>query len=190
MNLWVRLLLSLLASPFRARLAPPFDVSRLTFRVLPNDLDVNFHMNNGRYLTIMDLGRFDLMVRMGLWKHARKFGWMPILSAANVVFRKELLPFQKYELESRLLWWSGTHVLMEHRFMISTADGKRDLAAKAIMHGGFYQRSKRRFVPVDEMMSAMGVDVDPPEMTAEIEAVLALVKVTRHSGKPSQPVDL
>src|SRR3712207_8312043 len=28
-------------------------------RVLPNDLDAHFHMNNGRYLTLMDLGRSE-----------------------------------------------------------------------------------------------------------------------------------
>ena len=32
-------------------------------RVWPNDLDTNAHMNNGRYLTLMDLGRFDLMTQ-------------------------------------------------------------------------------------------------------------------------------
>mgnify|MGYP003290859366 CR=1 FL=1 len=35
------------------------DDSRVCFRVLPNDCDVNLHMNNGRYWTIMDLGRAD-----------------------------------------------------------------------------------------------------------------------------------
>ena len=35
-------------------------------RVWPNDLDTNAHMNNGRYLTLMDLGRFDLMTQCGL----------------------------------------------------------------------------------------------------------------------------
>ena len=54
MNLWLRLFLYFLRAPFRKKLQPPFDVSRLAFRVLPNDLDVNLHMNNGRYLTCVD----------------------------------------------------------------------------------------------------------------------------------------
>ena len=29
--------------------------SVLSFRVMPGDLDVNLHMNNGRYLTLMDM---------------------------------------------------------------------------------------------------------------------------------------
>jgi hypothetical protein len=39
--------------------------SAVGFRVLPGDLDVNVHLNNGRYLALMDLGRFDLLIRAG-----------------------------------------------------------------------------------------------------------------------------
>jgi hypothetical protein len=56
MNLWLRLFWLALALLWRRKLDPRHDVSRLTFRVLPTDLDLNGHMNNGRYLTIMDLG--------------------------------------------------------------------------------------------------------------------------------------
>jgi len=45
----------------------PHEVGRLTFRVLPTDLDVLGHMNNGVYLSIMDLGRMDLLQRSGVW---------------------------------------------------------------------------------------------------------------------------
>ena len=113
MNLWFRIFIYLLGAPFRARLAAPFDVSRLTFYVLPNDLDVNLHMNNGRYLTIMDIGRFDLLMRMGLAREARRRKWMPVLSAAKVRFRRELRLFQKFTLESRILWWAKTQFVME-----------------------------------------------------------------------------
>ena len=38
-----------------------WDVGRIRLRVLPTDLDVLGHMNNGVYLSIFDLGRFDLL---------------------------------------------------------------------------------------------------------------------------------
>ena len=69
MNLWFRSLIVLFTVFFRRSL-DPLDESVLKFRVWPTDLDVNFHMNNGRYLTIMDLGRVDLMLRTGLGKMA------------------------------------------------------------------------------------------------------------------------
>lgn len=43
----------------------PLDTSVLKMRTWPGDLDINFHMNNGRYLTLMDLGRFNLTIRSG-----------------------------------------------------------------------------------------------------------------------------
>ena len=55
----VRLAKTLVTAPFRSRLRPT-DASTVHFLVWPNDLDMNRHMNNGRYLTLMDLGRFDL----------------------------------------------------------------------------------------------------------------------------------
>lgn len=65
MNLYLRRLWLLVQLPFvrRAGLLAP---SRLTLRVWPTDCDLNFHMNNGRYLTFMDLGRVHLLAQMGL----------------------------------------------------------------------------------------------------------------------------
>ena len=50
MNLILRMLAVLLASYFKPRLPVEKPVNSLSLRVLPNDLDINLHMNNGRYL--------------------------------------------------------------------------------------------------------------------------------------------
>jgi thioesterase superfamily protein len=63
-----RVLLRLLGSS--APPMPPFGEARLRFRILPHDLDLNFHVNNARYLSFMDLGRVDLMGRLGLFRFA------------------------------------------------------------------------------------------------------------------------
>ena len=66
MNLWLRVLWVWLRAKFGAKLGMPSGTSCVELIVLPNDLDTNLHMNNGRYLTLMDLGRLDLFVRSGL----------------------------------------------------------------------------------------------------------------------------
>lgn len=182
MNLWLRILIYLLGAPFRARLAPPFDVSRLDMRVWPNDLDVNLHMNNGRYLTIMDIGRFDLIMRMGLMREARRRKWMPVLSAAKVRFPRELRLFQKFRLETRILWWAKTHFVMEHRMIAQSPGGGDQIAAIALMLGGLYERANRRFVPVDELMQAIGVQAVSPPATPEIEAFLEAEQALKRSA--------
>ncbi len=182
MNLWLRILIYLLGAPFRARLEPPFGVSRLAMFVWPNDLDVNLHMNNGRYLTVMDIGRFDLMMRMGLMGEARKRKWMPVLSAAKVRFRRELRLFQIYTLETRIVWWKTTQFVMEHRIVIASGPHAGQLATVALMLGGLYERANRRFVPVEELMHAMSVKADAPEASPEVAAFLAAEQAIKRAA--------
>ncbi len=58
------------------------DVSRLEMRVLPTDIDLAGHMNNGFYLSVMDLGRFDLLIRSGVWPKLRRAGFAPVMANA------------------------------------------------------------------------------------------------------------
>ena len=182
MNLWLRLLIYLLGAPFRAALAPPFDVSRLSMRVWPNDLDVNLHMNNGRYLTVMDIGRLDLIMRMGLAREARRCRWMPVLSAAKIRFRRELRLFDKFTLETRILWWAKTQFVMEHRIIAVSGRNAGHVAAVAYMLGGLYERTGKRFVPVEELMRAMNVVAQSPDITPEIEAFLAAEQALKRTA--------
>ncbi|HKP74857.1 MAG TPA: acyl-CoA thioesterase [Longimicrobiaceae bacterium] len=115
MNLIFRLLYVALASFRRPRLGPR-DESVLHFRVLPTDLDLNFHMNNGRFLTIMDLGRVDLLIRLGVVGAMRRLRWRGVVASVTTRFQRPLSPFQRYELRTRLLCWDDRWFFMEHRF--------------------------------------------------------------------------
>ncbi|MGB8817535.1 MAG: thioesterase family protein, partial [Rhizobiaceae bacterium] len=82
MNLIFRMFLTLFFAKRASRLMP-LDMAHKPMRVLPNDLDVQMHMNNGRFLSIMDLGRLDLIVRLGFWKVARERGWYPVVGSVK-----------------------------------------------------------------------------------------------------------
>lgn len=170
MNLWFRLLLLMIQSLFRPTLAAPFGVSRLQFRVLPNDLDSNLHMTNGRYWNIFDLGRLDLILRMGLGRVALREKWAPIVGAGTIQFRRELKPFQRFTLETRLAGWVGTRVIMEQRVLL----GEEKIATRALLVTGIYDRRNRRFVGMPQMMAAIGAeDVPSPPLSQAAEALLA-----------------
>jgi len=101
MNLYLRLLLTL----FRAWRAPrlqPGDTLERTLRVLPNDLDVNGHMNNGRYLTIIDLMLVEYFVRTGFAAAMLRRGWRPMAGGSFISYRRALKPLQTYTLRFRL----------------------------------------------------------------------------------------
>ncbi|MCK5336119.1 MAG: thioesterase family protein [Gammaproteobacteria bacterium] len=94
----------------------PLDTSIITLHVLLNDLDLNWHMNNGRFLTIMDLGRMDLLKRTGTLDLAIKNKWMPIVGTATIDFQRPLKLWQKYELHSHIYGWDEKWIYLEQTF--------------------------------------------------------------------------
>jgi acyl-CoA thioesterase FadM len=131
MNLLFRLILVVL----RARRRPPLgplDESVIHSRVLPTDLDLNFHLNNGRYLTLMDLGRVDLMVRVGMVGELWRRRWNPVIGSVTVRFRRPLGLWRRFSIHTRLLCWDDRWVYLEQRF---TRGG--DEAARAVVKAAF-----------------------------------------------------
>jgi acyl-CoA thioesterase FadM len=171
-NLWLRLLWLLLSSGFRGKLAAPFEVSRLAFRVWPHDLDTSLHMNNGRYWTLMDLGRTDILLRMGLAKAVVRNGWTPVVSAGTIRFRRELRLGRAFMLETRILCWQDTTTVIEHRLVSDGRDGQPILHAVALVRVGLYDRKVRAFVPTSRLMQEIGVSEAPPPVPADVEAFL------------------
>jgi acyl-ACP thioesterase len=73
MNLFFRLFWIIWAGHRRSKVAI-LGPCETPFRVLPNDLDLLLHMNNGRYFSIMDAARVDMMVRSGFWQQIQRLG--------------------------------------------------------------------------------------------------------------------
>ncbi len=160
MNLYFRLLwllLCMLRLPQRAL----FDESRVAFRVMPNDCDINFHMNNGRYLSFMDLGRVHLMKQSRLLTAILRERWMPVLAAAEITFVLSLAPLQRFELATRLVSWDEKYFYLEQRF---EAGGR--LCAHAFVKGVFLKAG--RVVPYQEIVAAIGHREAPPAMPDEL----------------------
>ena len=160
MNLYLRLLKVLLGLPFLRRQGI-LDVSCLRFRAWPNDLDLNMHINNGRYLTFMDLGRVHLLAQMGLLGSVIRNAWQPILMAAEINFIRAIGPFQRFTLMSRLLTWDEKYFYIEQQFRRGDT-----LCAVATVRGLFLQRGRR--VSPGEVLAALKLDLVPPEMPAVV----------------------
>jgi acyl-CoA thioesterase FadM len=120
MNLWLRLVWALFSWRLRGP-ASIWDVGVRSFRVWPSDLDIFNHMNNGKYGSLMDLARLDLLLRSGTWQRLRKLKWYPVVVAETITFRKSLAPWQKFEIESRVAGWDAEGFLVDQRF---TVDGE------------------------------------------------------------------
>jgi acyl-CoA thioesterase FadM len=91
--------------------------TRVCLRVWPNDLDLNVHLNNGRYLAFADIGRMHWFVRTGVLKVARQQKAFPVIGDAIAKFRHDLRLFQSVEILTRLIGWDRKWGFIEHRFM-------------------------------------------------------------------------
>lgn len=148
MSLIFRMLYVLLLSRRRERLPVVGARSVLRLRVLPNDLDANFHMNNGRFLTICDLNRVDLFIRSGLAMLMKKEGWRPIIAEHTMKYRKPLKPFQRYQVVMEVERADERAFYMTHTFLV---DGQ--VAAEGTSVG--VVRGKGRVIPPAEVMDRL-----------------------------------
>ena len=146
---------------FRKRL-DPFDTSCLKFMVLPSDLDLNFHMNNGRYLALMDLGRFELMMRTGLFRKGITRRWVPVIADIKIRYRYSLRPFQHVELHTSMVGWDRKWFYLEQRFESQGRLMARALVKVAFIHAG-------RTLNASEVVSVMGVEQVPPPLADEYQ---------------------
>lgn len=183
MNLWIRLLWLLMTAHRRGQLDLPRDASILSFRVWLHDLDISLHMNNGRYLTLMDLGRLDVMVRSGLWREVLRQKWTPIASAVTIRFQRELRPFQKFRLDTRLLCWEAALVVMEQKFVVDGGPRDGQIAARALFKGGLYDRREKKFIEIAQLMAILGVSETSPPATPEVEAFLHADDQLKQAGR-------
>ena len=103
-------------------------------RVLPTDLDILGHMNNGVYLSIMDLGRMDLMIREGFWAKLRAQKMYPVMVSETITFRRSLHPWERFILETRVIGVDDKALFVEQRFVV---DG--EIAALAMTRARFLQ---------------------------------------------------
>ncbi|MES2669619.1 MAG: acyl-CoA thioesterase [Pseudomonadota bacterium] len=121
MNLYFRLLIALLRGFFKPKMAVTSTLIR-EMRVWPNDIDINMHMNNGRYMTITDLFMIELCLRAGILVPAMKMGWKPMLGGSLVVYKKQLATFDRYTAEFRICCWEENWTYFEFAFLNSAGE--------------------------------------------------------------------
>lgn len=142
----------------RGQTLPMNGLSRIRVRTLPTDIDFLRHMNNGRYLSLFDLGRWDLLVRTGMFAVMKKHGWYAVVAAETVTFRKSLSLWQAFDIESRMIGHDARSVYLEHRAVV---DG--EVYAQVIVRSRILRRTGGS-VPHEEVLAAMGATVELPEI--------------------------
>lgn len=154
MNLWLRLILMLL-TVWRRRRVSILEASSLRMTVMPNDLDFNGHVNNGRFLTLADVGRMDFVLRSGAARVAFRMRALPIVGDSLAKFRRDLKLFERFEIQTRLLGWDDKWTFMEHRFL------RHGRVLGVVVIRGLFKGPQGPIRP-DDFVVAMGLAAAPP----------------------------
>ncbi|MEM7347890.1 MAG: acyl-CoA thioesterase, partial [Chloroflexota bacterium] len=158
----LRLIIAFLRGYFGKKLDMSDTLVR-TLRVWPGDLDINRHLNNGRYTTIIDLFIIESFLRLDILFPAFKRGWRPMFGGTIITFRKPLAPFEKYEVHFRLNGWDKHWNYMQYEFR--KMDGT--LAATGYSKGAFV--SKQGLVPNSKVDKTLGIEREATELPLAVQ---------------------
>jgi len=158
MLLFFRFLLVVFTSFFRSRIEP-LGESVVHFTVLPHDCDLNIHLNAGRYLSFMDVARMDLIGRTGLMRRLMRKGWRPIMGGCEVLYRREIRPFERFRVRSRVTGWDEKWFYLEH--IVEKGEDTFCASAKART----LIRGQGRNIAPQEVLALVGAgDLQSPEL--------------------------
>ena len=142
------------------------DTVELSLRVLPNDLDANGHMNNARYLAVVDLGLVTLFICSGFLRLCLRRGWRPMGGGQLIHYRRGLNVFQRYTLRLAPVGWDEFWNYVRFDFV---RDG--ELCATGIMKGAAV--GPGGLVPTAEVYPALGHHEPSPTLPPDVQAWIA-----------------
>ncbi len=156
MLLIVRFILITLRSMLRKRIGP-LEESVVRFTAWPHDCDLNFHLNAGRTVSLMDIARLELLGRMRFVVKLLRRGWRPVMGGAVMRYRRSILPFERFEIRSRVLGWDDKWFYIEH-----IAERHGTLCTIGIMR--MVIRGKEGTIPPREVMALLKIShlASPP----------------------------
>jgi acyl-CoA thioesterase FadM len=143
----------------------------VALRVWPNDIDFNFHLNNARYLNVMDYGRMRLLARAGLLTPVLKARWAPLVGGVWITYRRSLAVWARYTLATRLVCWDERWFYMEQTFT-----GKDGLAAVGWVKGALHDPAARAVVEPQRILDMAQPGLKSPPVPENIRVLNELTR--------------
>ena len=150
----------------RARSLPAmglYDTHVSHHRAWPWDTDMFGELNNGRILTLFELGRWQMSVRIGLIGPFLKGGMSFAVAGVSVRYRKRVPIFQRYRMQTRFLGYGERFFYVEQTMWQGETAMNQMLLRAAI-------REKGKTVPPGEFLDRMGLPTEQPELPPWVRA--------------------
>lgn len=176
---FVRLAIGLGRASRQTRLGP-FDPHVSTHICWPWDLDPWRELNNGRTLTLYDLGRTPLAVRSGLIAALRANRWGMTVAGSSVRYRRRVVMFDRLTMVSRLLGWDARFLYLDQTMWKGPDCTSQALIRSAVTSVG-------GIVPPARVAAALGHGPDSPPLP---DWVLAWAEAEGHRPWPPAAAQL
>jgi acyl-CoA thioesterase FadM len=124
----------------------------------PWDLDVFGELNNGRTLTLYDLGRIPWFRRIGLDRVLRANGWQVAVAGASVRWRRRVHAMERLTMRTRAVGWDERFTYSEQSLW--KQDG--ECASHVLIRAAVSDRDG--IVPTAHVLGALGHDAPSPEL--------------------------
>jgi len=123
----------------------------------PQDLDVFLELNNGRALTLYDLGRIAMARRAGLVAVLRRERWGLTMAGSHVRFRRRIHGFERFEVRSRAICWDDKFIYIEQSMWKRNGECASHVLYRAAV------TDRNGIVKPPRILAALGQDlVSPP----------------------------
>lgn len=128
------------------------DTGEIEFTSSLIDLDIFLEMNNGRVLTLYDLGRNDFALRSGLGKPLLKKGWSFVVAGTNIQYRKRVRAFKKITIKTKVAGFDDKWIYMQQSMWV---EGKP--ASSALFRTAVTSVKTGKVVEIKEILNELGM---------------------------------
>lgn len=139
----------LASTPARADMTPE-DPTELTMTCQLWDADMFGEMNNGRHLTLFDIGRLHYGKSIGFFGALRRNKWGLVVGGSTVQYRKRIHPFQRFTMHTRCLGRD------EKWFYFQQTNLRRGVACSSALVRTAVVAGPKGVVPTQTVANAMG----------------------------------
>lgn len=124
----------------------------------PWDLDFWFELNNGRTLTLFDLGRLPLAKRIGMIDALKRRRWGMTVAGSSVRYRRRVRAFDKVTMRSRGIGFDDKFMYIEQSMWRPNGDCTSHALLRMAVTG------KEGIVPPSEMARELGHEGPSPDL--------------------------
>ena len=171
MRLRLRLCLIFLNALYRRTKLPISGQSVLRFMVMPWDCVIK-RVGNDRYHAFMDLGRIDLIIRLGWSKTIYKSNWKLYVITSYMRYRYPLKCFERFILRTQIIYVDKHFIWMKHVF-----ESKGEIVTTAISKNAAI--SKRGIASITSVLNICPGNLEKPVLSEDIRTLCDTERILR-----------